>query len=181
MKKIMSFFVIGMVTILLTGCSAKMFAILGALEAHEDRENKQGIEKQVSKLDSLSSTFSIAYKEGVIAYLTNFVGQVQFYNEKTQEKKTVQLPDGYESLQITAWETTIFMCDCYDGERGLSEIFADVYTSGIVKRLSCLFKWYWPPMELFLVIMTKRSHHRILMGSAGSAVIVIVILKLPII
>lgn len=83
MKKIMSFFVIGMVTILLTGCSAKMFAILGALEAHEDRENKQGIEKQVSKLDSLSSTFSIAYKEGEIAYLTNFVGQVQFYNEKT--------------------------------------------------------------------------------------------------
>ena len=107
MKKIMSFFVIGMVTILLTGCSAKMFAILGALEAHEDRENKQGIEKQVSKLDSLSSTFSIAYKEGEIAYLTNFVGQVQFYNEKTQEKKTVQLPDGYESLQM---ETTIFMC-----------------------------------------------------------------------
>lgn len=115
MKKIMSFFVIGMVTILLTGCSAKMFAILGALEAHEDRENKQGIEKQVSKLDSLSSTFSIAYKEGVIAYLTNFVGQVQFYNEKTQEKKTVQLPDGYESLQITAGDNYFYVY-CYDGE-----------------------------------------------------------------
>lgn len=115
MKKIMSFFVIGMVTILLTGCSAKMFAILGALEAHEDRENKQGIEKQVSKLDSLSSTFSIAYKEGVIAYLTNFVGQVQFYNEKTQEKKTVQLPDGYESLQITAGDNYFYVY-CYDVE-----------------------------------------------------------------
>lgn len=115
MKKIMSFFVIGMVTILLTGCSAKMFAILGALEAHEDRENKQGIEKQVSKLVGLSSTFSIAYKEGVIAYLTNFVGQVQFYNEKTQEKKTVQLPDGYESLHITAGDNYFYVY-CYDEE-----------------------------------------------------------------
>ncbi len=115
MKKIMSFFVIGMVAILLTGCSAKMFAILGALEAHEDRENKQGIEKQVSKLVGLSSTFSIAYKEGVIAYLTNFVGQVQFYNEKTQEKKTVQLPDGYESLHITAGDNYFYVY-CYDEE-----------------------------------------------------------------
>lgn len=113
MKKIMSFFVIGMVTILLTGCSAKMFAILGALEAHEDRENKQGIEKQVSKLDSLSSTFSIAYKAGEIAYLTDLVGQVKFYNEETQEKKTVQLPDGYESLQITAGDNYFRPC-CYN-------------------------------------------------------------------
>ena len=118
MKKIMSFFVIGMVMILLTGCSAKMFAILGALEAHEDRENKQGIEKQVSKLDSLSSTFSIAYKEGVIAYLTNFVGQVQFYNEKTQEKKKIgrgrKLPsmtDGMRSRHAVL--LLLFLCSYY--------------------------------------------------------------------
>lgn len=114
MKKIISFFAMGMVAILLTGCSAKMFAILGALEAHEDRENKQGIEKQVSKLDSLSSTFSIAYKAGEIAYLTDLVGQVEFYNEETQEKKTVQLPDGYESLQITAGDNYFYVY-CYDG------------------------------------------------------------------
>ena len=41
----------------------------------------------MSKLDSLSSTFSIAYKAGEIAYLTDLVGQVEFYNEETQEKK----------------------------------------------------------------------------------------------
>lgn len=87
MKKIMSFFVIGMVAILLTGCSTQMLNVLGTLEADEDREDKQEIEKQVSKLDSISSTFSIAYKAGEIAYLTDLVGQVKFYNEETQEKK----------------------------------------------------------------------------------------------
>ena len=50
MKKIISFFAMGMVAILLTGCSTQMLNVLGTLEADEDREDKQGIEKQVSKL-----------------------------------------------------------------------------------------------------------------------------------
>ena len=115
MKKIISFFAMGMVAVLLTGCSTQMLNVLGTLEADEDREDKQEIEKQVSKLDSLSSTFSIAYKAGEIAYLTDLVGQVEFYNEETQEKKTVQLPDGYESLQITAGDNYFYVY-CYDGE-----------------------------------------------------------------
>lgn len=115
MKKIISFFAMGMVAILLTGCSTQMLNVLGTLKADEDREDKQGIEKQVSKLDSLSSTFSIAYKAGEIAYLTDLAGQVEFYNEEAQEKKTIQLPDGYESLQITAGDNYFYVY-CYDGE-----------------------------------------------------------------
>ena len=109
MKKIMSFFVIGMVTILLTGCSAKMFAILGALEAHEDRENKQGIEKQVSKLDSLSSTFSIAYKEGVMLILQILWGRFNFITKKRRKKRRFNCRMGMRVYRLQR-ETTIFMC-----------------------------------------------------------------------
>ncbi len=122
MEKIKYFLIMVMVMVLLTGCTPKMLAIL---LAGDGEEQKQGIEKQACMLEDVSSNFSIAYKENVIAYITRW-DAVGFCNEETKEEMFAKLPESYDGLQITAGDRYfyVFCSDEDDHDQGHLRIYS---------------------------------------------------------
>nr|MBP3599127.1 hypothetical protein [Eubacterium sp.] len=120
MEKIKYFLIMVMVMLLLTGCTPKMLAIL---LAGDGEEQKQGIEKQACMLEDVSSNFSIAYKENVIAYITRSTDAVEFYNKETQEEMVAKLPESYESLQITAGDKYFYVYCSDEDDQGYLRIY----------------------------------------------------------